>query len=153
MRKKQSLGQKLELSSVMLWVLLRVYFGEGNGNPLQCSCLENPRDGGAWWAAVYGVAQSRTQLKWLSSSSRVWLVLLVNSYSPGALLSGNVGWRPGLSPDQSWSVGEGVGKGAQALQGHCDSPACLFGGGWGVKAAGSLLLVSITHGDTINLLL
>ena len=33
---------------------------EGNGNPLQCSCLENPRDGGAWWAAVYGVAQSRT---------------------------------------------------------------------------------------------
>ena len=42
---------------------------EGNGNPLQCSCLENPRDGGAWWAAVYGVAQSRTRLKWLSSSS------------------------------------------------------------------------------------
>ena len=43
--------------------------GEGNGNPFQCSCLENPRDGGAWWAAVYGVAQSRTRLKWLSSSS------------------------------------------------------------------------------------
>ena len=43
--------------------------GEGNGNPLQCSCLENHRDGGAWWAAVYGVAQSRTRLKWLSSSS------------------------------------------------------------------------------------
>ena len=43
--------------------------GEGNGNPLQCSCLENPRDGGAWWAAVYGVAQSRTWLKRLSSSS------------------------------------------------------------------------------------
>ena len=43
--------------------------GEGNGNPLQCSCLENPRDGGAWWAAVYGVAQSRTWLKQLSSSS------------------------------------------------------------------------------------
>ena len=41
--------------------------GEGNGNPLQCSCLENSRDGGAWWAAVYGVTQSRTQLKWLSS--------------------------------------------------------------------------------------
>ena len=45
------------------------YIGEGNGNPLQCSCLENPRDGGPWWAAVYGVAQSRTQLKRLSSSS------------------------------------------------------------------------------------
>ena len=43
--------------------------GEGNGNQLQCSCLENPRDGGAWWAAVYGVAQSRTRLKRLSSSS------------------------------------------------------------------------------------
>ena len=37
--------------------------GEGNGNPLQCSCLENPRDRGAWWAAAYGVTQSRTQLK------------------------------------------------------------------------------------------
>ena len=44
--------------------------GEGNGNPLQCSCLENPRDGGAWWAAVYGIAQSRTRLKRLSSSSK-----------------------------------------------------------------------------------
>ena len=43
--------------------------GEGNGNPLQCSCLENPRDGGAWWATVYGVAQSWTRLKRLSSSS------------------------------------------------------------------------------------
>ena len=43
--------------------------GEGNGNPLQCSCLENPRDGGAWWATVYGVAPSQTGLKWLSSSS------------------------------------------------------------------------------------
>ena len=41
--------------------------GEGNGNPLQCSCLENPKDGGIWWAVVYGVAQSRTQLKWLSN--------------------------------------------------------------------------------------
>ena len=42
--------------------------GEGNGNPLQCSCLENPRDGGTWWAAVYGVTQSQTRLKWRSSS-------------------------------------------------------------------------------------
>ena len=41
--------------------------GEGNVNPLQCSCLENPREGGAWWAAVYGVTQSRTRLTWLSS--------------------------------------------------------------------------------------
>ena len=43
--------------------------GEGNGNPLQCSCLENPRDGGAWWAAVSGVTQSQTRLKRLGSSS------------------------------------------------------------------------------------
>ena len=43
--------------------------GEGNGNPLQCSCLENPRDRGAWWAAMYGITQSRTRLKRLSSSS------------------------------------------------------------------------------------
>ena len=46
--------------------------GEGNGNPLQYCCLENPRDGGAWWAAIYGVAQGRTQLKQLSSSS-LWV--------------------------------------------------------------------------------
>ena len=53
--------------------------GEGIGNPLQCSCLENPRDGGAWWAVVYGVAQSRTRLKRLSSSSSsiVFYVLMV----------------------------------------------------------------------------
>ena len=43
--------------------------GEGNGSPLQCSCLENPRDGGAWWSAIYEVTQSWTWLKWLSSSS------------------------------------------------------------------------------------
>ena len=45
--------------------------GEGNGNPLQCSCLENPRDGGAWWAAVYGVTQSQTWLTWLNNSSSI----------------------------------------------------------------------------------
>ena len=45
--------------------------GEGNGNPLQYSCLENPRDRGAWWAAIYGIAQSQTQLKQPSSSSRI----------------------------------------------------------------------------------
>ena len=49
--------------------LLLIKPWEGNGNPLQCSCLENPRDRGAWWAAIYGVAQSRTRLKRLSSSS------------------------------------------------------------------------------------
>ena len=56
--------------------------GEGNGNLLQCSCLENPRDGGAWWAAVYGVAQSRTRLKWVSNSSRAKIETV--SGRPGA---------------------------------------------------------------------
>ena len=50
------------------YVVSSLVLGEENGNPLQCSCLENPRDRGAWWAAIYGVAQSRTRLKWLSSS-------------------------------------------------------------------------------------
>ena len=54
--------------------------GEGNGNPLQCSCLEKPRDGGAWWAAVYGVAQSRTRLTRLSSS----IINVPNHYAPAA---------------------------------------------------------------------
>ena len=54
------------------------YIGEGNGNPLQCSCLENPRDGGAWWAAVYGVTQSRTRLKRLSSSSSLIIALCLH---------------------------------------------------------------------------
>ena len=49
--------------------------GEGNGNPLQCSCLENPRDGGAWWAAVYGVAQSQTRLKW-QQQQHSWFTML-----------------------------------------------------------------------------
>ena len=66
--------------------------GEGNGNPLQSSCLENPRDGGAWRAAVYGVAQSQTRLKWLSSSS-----------------SSNAG-DPGLIPGLGRSPGEGNGN-------------------------------------------
>ena len=50
------------------WETSLSLIGEGNGNPLQCSCLENPRDGGAWWASVYGVTQSRTRLKRLSTS-------------------------------------------------------------------------------------
>ena len=55
--------------------------GEGNGNPLRCSCLENPRDRGAWWAAVSGVTQSRTRLKWRSSSSS--LLQLLQLWVPG----------------------------------------------------------------------
>ena len=53
--------------------------GEGNGNPLQCSCLENPRDGRAWWSlvCVYGVAQSRTRLKWLSSMLGAYMFIFL----------------------------------------------------------------------------
>ena len=61
--------------------------GEGNDNPLRCSCLENPRDGGAWWADVYGVAQSQTRLKWLSSTaeSRLYLNMQMSVSSRGHL--------------------------------------------------------------------
>ena len=68
-------------------VLSLSWFGEGNGNPLQCSCLENPRDGRAWWAAVYGVAQSRTRLKWLSSSSSSKLLHMIPSNDPPKTLT------------------------------------------------------------------
>ena len=65
----------------------RSCIGEGNGNPLQCSCLENPRDGGAWWAAVYWVAQSQTRLKRLSSSSSS------SSFNVGiSISSNNIQW-------------------------------------------------------------
>ena len=68
--------------------------GEGNGNPLQCSCLENPRDRGAWWGAVYGVAQSRTRLKRLSSSSSSRLSQVTNfKMSPFILI---YFWVPSL---------------------------------------------------------
>ena len=76
--------------------------GEGNGNPLQCSCLENPRDGRAWWASVYGVAQSRTRLKRLSSSSS-------SSGSVGKESAGSAG-DPGLIPGLGRSPGEGNGN-------------------------------------------
>ena len=56
----------------------RSCIGEGNGDPLQCSCLENPRDGGAWWAAISGVAQSQTRLKQLSSSSNITAILFLD---------------------------------------------------------------------------
>ena len=63
-----SVDQSLKYLELWYPLLLSLScIGEGNGNPLQCSCLEYPREGGAWWAAVYGVTQSWTRLKWLSS--------------------------------------------------------------------------------------
>ena len=64
-----SLSDKMDTTERLHFHFSLSCIGEGNGNPLQCSCLENPRDRGAWWVAVYGVAQSRTLLKQLSSSS------------------------------------------------------------------------------------
>ena len=58
-----------KVMSLLFNMLSKLIIGESNGTPLQYSCLENPRDEGAWWGAVYGVAQSWTQLKQLSSSS------------------------------------------------------------------------------------
>ena len=81
--------------------------GEGNGNPLQCSCLENPRDRGAWWAAVYGVAQSWTWLKWLSSSSRVTSLSLFTFMQ----------WRRKWQPTPVFLPGESQGRGS--LMGCC----------------------------------
>ena len=60
---------KSDMTEWLRFHFLLSCIGEGNGNPIQCSRLENPRNGGAWWAAIYGVTQSWTRLKWLSSSS------------------------------------------------------------------------------------
>ena len=68
--------EELEMTERLHFHFSLSYIGEGNGNPLQCSCLENPRDGRAWCAAVYGVAQSRARLKQLSNSSSIELLNL-----------------------------------------------------------------------------
>ena len=73
----QSMGSHRVRHDSATSLSLFTFIGEGNGNPLQCSCLENPRDGEAWWAAIYGVIQSRTWLKQLSSSSSIRANVLV----------------------------------------------------------------------------
>ena len=73
--------------------------GEGNGNPLQCSCLENPRNRGAWWAAVYGVSQSQTWLKRLSSSSK-----LVDVNCSPLLLRWDCCWLVGTQRYVYWMI-------------------------------------------------
>ena len=78
--------------------------GEGNGNPLQCSSLENPRDGGAWWAAIYGVAQSRTRLKWLSSSSSmVHKIIVTKLMLIAATWQTMWALKSGIRKPKSWS--------------------------------------------------
>ena len=83
--------------------------GEGNGNPLQYSCLESPRDGGAWWAAVSGVAQSRTWLKWLSGNPLTLYACVFSCFQscqtlcdPGCQVEAGVRWP--------WSAVSGEGK-------------------------------------------
>ena len=76
-----------KIMSLLFNMLFRLVIGEGNGNPLQCSFLENPRDWGAWWAVVSGVAQSRTRLKRLSSSSSSRLVIAFLPRSKHLLIS------------------------------------------------------------------
>ena len=85
-------GRLQSMGSLELDTTERLHFhfslsriGEGNGNPLQCSCLENFRDGEAWWATVYGVAQSRTRLKRLSSSSSREEITLTPVFLPREL--------------------------------------------------------------------
>ena len=76
--------------------------GEGNGNPLQCSCLETPRDGGAWWAAVHGVAQSRTRLKRLSS--------ILHREKEMATHSGILAWRILWTEEPGWLLSMGSSR-------------------------------------------
>ena len=106
--------------------------GEGNGNPLQCSCLENPRDGGAWRAAVYGVTQSRTRLKRLSSSSRC---RGTQEISPSRLLNRKRHGCPGelwklmflfLYPDQNARLtGSHAGPGCFLMTPLCFLSCCI----------------------------
>ena len=102
----------------ILWYT--VWVGEGNGNLLQCSCLENPRDGGAWWAAVSGVAQSPTRLKRLSSSSSTLLGFPCGlAGKESACSAGDLGSIPGLGRSP------GEGKGYPLLPGaSMGNPTC-----------------------------
>ena len=98
--------------------------GGEHGNPLQHSCLENPRDGGAWWGAIYGVAQSRTQLKRLSSSSSVYMLGFPGGTSgKGSTCQwrrhkrrgfdpwiGKMPWRRAWQPTPVFSPGESPGQ-------------------------------------------
>ena len=92
-------GRLQSMGSLELDMTERLHFhfslsciGEGNGNPLQCSCLENPRDGGAWWAAVYGFAQSQTRLKRLSSSSSSMLNMEKAMAPHSSILAWKIPW-------------------------------------------------------------
>ena len=99
-------------------------FGEGNGNPVQCSCLENPRDWGAWWAAVSGVAQSRTLLKWLSSFPGGSVVKNLPANA------GDMGLNPGLERSHR-------GENGNPLQYSCLGNPVDRGAWWAIQSIGS----------------
>ena len=109
--------------------------GEGNGYPLQCSCLENPRDRGAWWAAVSGVVQSRTRLKRLSSSSSSSILFPVGFPSgpdgrESAYSAGDLGSVPGLGRVQGREGSRvrkdpGSGRSLREGSGHPHKYFCL----------------------------
>jgi len=106
--------------------------GEGNGNSLQCSCLENPRDGGAWWAAIYGITQSRTRLKWLSRSEQLRRPGAWRAHTPQV-------WQCVLSPPLSQLLSF---LGVQ-LERCLRCAVCLLQGDrWSLTAA---LLVDVDH--------
>ena len=101
--------------------------GEGNGNPLQCSCLENPRDGGAWWAAVYGVAQSWTRLTQLSGSSSS-SIPVIDHDADFLLIDAASRWLSGKeSTCHAGDVGLIPGSGRSPGGGHGNPPqySCL----------------------------
>ena len=106
--------------------------GEGNVTPLQCSCLENPRDGGAWWAAVCGVTQSRTRLKRLSSSSSREGSWLLDPFQPKGS-SGTVRGGPAYAVPGSRSLCPSCDEGTDVRVPYWLSPEHLEKGGSGHK--------------------
>ena len=109
--------------------------GEGNGTPLQCSCLENPRDGGASWAAVYGVAQSRTRLKRLSSSSSTQETFLKPHWPELRHMS---------IPKPRYGHWQGYCQDTDSLGLIKDSPP---GAGWGILISPERLMLEQTQGS------
>ena len=140
----QSMGSLRDTTEWLHFHFSPSCIGEGNGNPLQCSYLENPRDGGSWWAAVYGVAQSRTRLKRLSSSSSILLqASLVAQLVKNPSVSvrpgfdpwvGKVPWRRAWQPTPVFLPGESHGQ--RSLVGY--SP-------WGHKESDTAESLSIAH--------
>ena len=108
--------------------------GEGNGNALQCSCLENARDGGAWWAAVYGVTQSWKQLKRLSSSSSKanWIGFLCGSVVKNLLANAGFARDVDSIPGLGRSPG---GRNGNPFQYSCLDNSMVRGAWWAIVHA------------------